>query len=46
MLAMVVSQLGAEEALRMQFTADTSIDQLPEDSPVRHITERAGCSGS
>jgi predicted TIM-barrel fold metal-dependent hydrolase len=40
MLAMMVGQMGAEETLRMQFTSDMSIDQLPGDSPVRAaITE-------
>jgi predicted TIM-barrel fold metal-dependent hydrolase len=35
MLAMMVGQIGVEETLRAQFTADVSIDQFPEDSPVR-----------
>lgn len=35
MLATMVGQVGAEETLRAQFTADVSIDQFPEDSPVR-----------
>jgi predicted TIM-barrel fold metal-dependent hydrolase len=35
MLAMMASQVGVEDTLRMQFTAEASIDQMPEDSPVR-----------
>jgi len=35
MLAMMVGQLGAEETLKAQFTAEISIDQFPEDSPLR-----------
>jgi predicted TIM-barrel fold metal-dependent hydrolase len=35
MLAMMVEQVGVEETLRAQFTSEVSIDQFPEDSPVR-----------
>jgi predicted TIM-barrel fold metal-dependent hydrolase len=35
MLAMMVGQVGVEETLRAQFTSEVSIDQFPEDSPVR-----------
>lgn len=35
MLAIMVNQVGVEETLRAQFTAEVSIDQFPEDSPVR-----------